>query len=184
MFGWANASRRPAHSAGGHEVTIHRCEACGLGVSNAAAPVDLRSALGEEPDIEGPNRASLQASLGARGWAPIDPGRRIYPTPAAAEPIAKRLGGRAERVRTPLNPTGIWGMWQTLVNAFTLGHNVITDARHGRLSPADGRQRAAIGLDLLVSVLVALPMLLIALVLETAAAAVGRGGVTRFRVET
>jgi hypothetical protein len=74
-------------------------------------------------------------------------------------------------------------MWQTLVNAFTLGDNVITDGRRGRLAPASGRERAAMGLDLVVSVLVALPLLVVALVLELGSSLAGRGGIVRFRVQ-
>ena len=182
MFGWATASRRPAYAPGPETVgLIERCEACGLGLpSGEGAALEGLDAAGR---VEGPNRASLQAAIGAGGWAAIGRERRAYPTPAAAEPIASRLGGRAVRIRTGPNRAGLWGMWQTLVNAFTLGDNVITDALAGRQSPASTRERFALGLDLLVSALVAVPMLAIAVVLETAAALTGRGGVVRFEIE-
>lgn len=183
MFGWATSSKRPAYGPGAEGEVISRCESCGLGLADANRAFDLAAAFGNARRVEGPNRASLQASLGARGWAAIDPGRRAYPTPAAAEPIAMRLGGHASAVRTRPSGAAIWGMWQTLVNAFTLGDNVITDARRGRLAPASGRERAAMGLDLLVSVLVALPLLVVAVILELPASVAGRGGIVGFSVE-
>lgn len=183
MFGWAKVSRRPAYAPGAGGQVVDRCESCGLGLLDAGRAIDLGAALGGGELIEGPNRSSLQAALGARGWAAIDPVRRVYPTPAAAEPIAKRLGGHAAKIRTPPGGVAIWSMWQTLVNAFTLGDNVISDARHGRHAPASGRERAALALDLLVSALVALPLLIVAAVLETVASLAGRGGVVRFKLE-
>lgn len=183
MFGWATSSKRPAYGPGLEGEVISRCESCGLGLADAERELDLAAALGGADSVTGPNRASLQAALGARGWAAIDPGRRIYPTPASAESIAIRLGGRATGVRTPPSGAAIWGMWQTLVNAFTLGDNVVTDTRRGRLAPATGRERASMGLDLVVSALVALPLLVIAVILELASSLAGRGGIVRFRVE-
>jgi hypothetical protein len=182
MFGWANASPRPAYGTAGAGRLIERCESCALGLVGGN-DIDLADELGDAKPVEGPNRSSLQAALGAGGWAAIDPARRIYPTPAAAEPIAQRLGGHAARVRTPLSSAAIWGMWQTLVNAFTLGDNVISDARHRRLAPATGRQRAAMTLDLVVSVLVSVPLLIIAVLLEAGACLAGRGGIVRFSIE-
>lgn len=181
MFGWATGSPRPAYGRGGGETLINRCEACGLGTADGGA--DLARLEDGTGQVRAPNRGSLQAALGARGWALIERDRKLYPTPAAAEPIAARLGGSATRVRTPLAGEGLWGMWQTLVNAFTLGDNVLTDLRRGRHSPATGRQRAALGLDLVVSLLVALPLFVLAVVLESLAALIGRGGIVSFRLE-
>jgi hypothetical protein len=67
-------------------------------------------------------------------------------------------------------------MWQTLLNAFTFGHNLARGALGGSAATrAEAPWQRA--LDVFISVVLALPVMLVAAPLELAAALAGRGGV-------
>ncbi len=70
---------------------------------------------------------------------------------------------------------GIAMMWQTILNGFTFGRNIALGAL-GRGVATPASQAWQRRLDALISVLVALPVLLVAVLLELLAAAFRRGG--------
>jgi hypothetical protein len=174
LFGWATAP-------GG--APVRRCEACGLGVvddpgdeAEALAALErLRVDGGDDPRYRIANRGSLQASLGASGWALIEPGSHYLFTPEAV----RRLAAVRDRelVRARWRPgAGILAMWGTLLNSFTFGRNVALGAL-GRATALPARRPWQRAMDGFISVLATPIVLLAALLLETGAALVGRGGV-------
>ena len=121
------------------------------------------------------NRQSLQAWLGEGGWAPLDARSRYLFTSEAVRRLAADRGQVVQRVRwRPL--ASLVMMWGTLLNTFTLGRNVALAAL-GRAAPTPAGRPWQRALDWLVSIVIALPLLLVALLLETGAAVAGRGGV-------
>jgi hypothetical protein len=77
---------------------------------------------------------------------------------------------------------GLALMWQTVLNGFTFGRNVALGAiGHAEAVPAQRPWQRRI--DALISVLVAVPALLVAVPLELAAAAFRRGGAVCFSTE-
>lgn len=131
----------------------------------AVAALEQAQASGEEL----PNRASAQAWLGASGWAGLTPDSRFLFTPDAIE----RLGGTAHRP----GPDFV-SMWQTVVNSFTFGHNVALEALgRGPATPAPGLWQRAI--DWLIVVATLVPLVVVALLLESIAWAAGGAGKLR-----
>jgi hypothetical protein len=158
LFGWATMRPGPT--------PVRRCERCGLGVAGGlAGREEVLAALTGQTRL--PNGASFQARLGGSGWAGLEPGRRFLFTPESL-----RLLGVEGAVGRPY----VAGAWQTLLNAFTFGHNVALASlgRGSGTAAAHPWQRAV---DAVVSVL-ATPLVLVGAVLvEGAAAIAGRGGV-------
>ena len=68
-------------------------------------------------------------------------------------------------------------MWQTLLNLLTFHRDFASEALSGRLRPGGGRGRAAYAIDVMVTVLAAIPTAILAVVLEGGAVAARRGGV-------
>lgn len=170
---------------------IDRCENCGLVVDRSAIPTPdaaVAELLGSRDDNGGPpaedsvvvraaNAASLQAWLGAENWAALRPGgSAIAPTPRSAELLLARRGLDLTRVRHLARP-GMAAMWQTLLNLLTFHRDFAGEALSGRLRPAGGRGRAAYAIDVMVSVLAAIPTAILAVALEAGAVAARRGGV-------
>ncbi len=160
LFGWAMV--RPAGLA------VRRCERCGLAVKGAPADRDeaAAAAAAAVADGDAPNRASLQAWIGGSGWSALEPGRRFLFT-AESLRLLGHPGGRAR--------PAIGGMWQTLLNAFTFGHDIAL-GRLGRATPAPANQLWQRRLDLGISLLATPLVLPAALIAELIAAAAGRGG--------
>ena len=73
-------------------------------------------------------------------------------------------------------------MWQTILNGFTFGRNVALAAL-GRAAAVPAERPWQRRLDGLISVVVAIPALLVAVPLELIAAALGRGGAISLRFE-
>ena len=166
------------------ERVLVRCERCGVALERDRE-VDLiaeweaicRPAQTRGREISVPNRASLQAGIGAEGWVAIDstPGRLLL-TPRSLELLAERTGNRVEALRfPPLGRNQGW-MWQTLLNGLTLHPNFAREVRAGRLRPSTGRSRGAFALDLVVSALAAPLVALLSFPLELVAALARRGG--------
>jgi hypothetical protein len=164
---------------------IDRCENCGLVVTRDAVPspdhaIDAllfgREENGSGVAIHADNAASLQAWLGAENWAALRPGGpAIHPTPRAAGLLLARRGLEVRRVRHLIR-RGMAGMWQTLLNLLTFHRDFASEAVSGRLRPGTGRGRAAFWIDVVVTVLAAIPTAIIAVVLETGAVLARRGG--------
>jgi hypothetical protein len=178
LFGWIGAR---AGLAG----PVSRCESCGLGVLGGKGSVeDALRALEQGSVDEGvriANRAGFSAWLGGAGWAGLDPGSRYLFTAEAV----RRLAAHRDQVVTGarwLPAAGIATMWQTILNGFTFGRNVALAAL-GRGPAAAAGKRWQRRLDTLISILVAVPAMIVAVPLELLAAAFRRGGALRLRVE-
>jgi hypothetical protein len=178
LFGWIDA--RPGLVAG-----VKRCESCGLGV--AGEPGDAERALHhldrlrDGGTIRIANRGGFSSWLGGAGWAGLEPGIRYAFT---VEAVRRLIANRDQVVRISCwaPGAGVVAMWQTVLNGFTFGRNVALGALgQGAAAPAERRWQRR--LDGLISVLVAVPALLVACALEPLAAAFGRGSVLRLRTE-
>lgn len=172
-----------------------RCENCGLVVGREAVPsaeVALEELLDRQttsrtngggpgsPEtvvMRAPNGASLQAWLGAENWAGLRPGdSTLKPSPRSAELLLGKRGFELERVSFPV-AAGMASMWQTLLNLLTFHRDFASEAASGRLRPGSGRSRAAFAIDVMVTVLAAIPTAILAVGLEGAAVLARRGGV-------
>jgi hypothetical protein len=129
-------------------------------------------------ELRAPNRDSLQAGIGGEQWAALEvPPQRLHLTPRSLKLLLGHHGLRAARVRQPLLGRNVGWMWQTLLNGFTFHTNFARDVIGGRLVPRNARSLVTFTIDAIVSTLAALPILIIAVPLELAAAAARRGGV-------
>ncbi|HEY6637123.1 MAG TPA: hypothetical protein VIZ61_05505 [Solirubrobacterales bacterium] len=171
---------------------IDRCENCGLVVVRGQVPTAedagkrlLAGAKRRDSRIafRAANAASLQAWLGAENWAALRPGSHdLEPTPRAARLLLARRGLEVRRVRHLARP-GMAAMWQTLLNLLTFHRDFASEAASGRLRPGTGRGRAAFGIDVVVTLLAAIPTALIAVLLESGAVLARRGGVIEVEAE-
>ena len=119
-----------------------------------------------------PNLASLQARIGGDRWFHQDvPRHRTHFTAAGLRLLLERSGFRLERMAHLLVEQNPLGMWQTLLNRLTRERDVAFRALKRDLGREPGVAR-----DLALTT-VAGPLLApVALVLELAAGAAGRGG--------
>jgi hypothetical protein len=178
LFGWID--RRPGLAG-----PVSRCESCGLGV--VAGPGDPADALRELDRLEADgrltiaNRAGWSASLGGAGWAGLERGSRYLFTVEAVRRLVARRDQVVKSARW-VPAVGIATMWQTILNAVTFGRNIALGAfrRASAVPAARPWQRR---LDAAVSVVAAVPALIIAVPLELVAALLRRGGVVSLRFE-
>ena len=183
LYAWLLV-RSGKNGSAGDSLLLERCERCRLGVAASLAPANSTSALlgfarqlsDGRVEMRVPNRASVQASLGGRRWAALEPRRRLYPTPESLPPLAAAAGLEVEELRFPRHGRGQVWMWQTMLNAFTFHENFARDVRAGTLRPGSGRGRLRFGIDAIVTVIAALPVALVSAPLELFAALLGRGG--------
>lgn len=174
LYGWISV--RATDPRSDEDYVIDRCENCGLGlIQDGDAPADDELPPGGEYRI--PNRASWQAGIGAEHWAALDvPARRLLLTPRSLELLLGSRGLRAERSRqTTFGRNQVW-MWQTLINVFTFHDNFAREVVRGRLTPRSSRNVVAYAIDAAISLLAAIPVVLVSLPLELVAVAAGRGG--------
>ena len=171
LFGWIDS--RPGLAG-----PVSRCESCGLGVVGVPGRVEeaLRALDGRSDGdaIRIANRAGFDAWIGGAGWAGLDPGRRYLFT---AEAVRRLIAHRDQIVTSSrwVPGAGIATMWQTVLNGFTFGRNLALAALgRGEAVPAEKTWQRR--LDGLISVLVAIPAMLVALPLELAAAILFRRG--------
>ncbi|MBK5232343.1 MAG: hypothetical protein JJE13_05110 [Thermoleophilia bacterium] len=164
----------------------HRCEACGLGALSrtgvtADALADLDRGRGEDGRVTYSNRASLQAMITGGAWSGLGTDRAYRFTP---ESLRRLVSNRDQVVSgSHWKPgAGIASMWQSGINMFTFGHNVALAAFGGAVKvPARrGWQR---GLDVFISVVLAVPAIVIAVPAELIGALFRRGGEYRVRFE-
>ncbi|HEX8689403.1 MAG TPA: hypothetical protein VF729_04085 [Solirubrobacterales bacterium] len=178
LFGWVDAG--PALAG-----PVRRCESCGLAVAGEppSAEEALRELdrLGEEGSLRFANRSSLSAWLGGAGWAGLEPDSRCLFTVEAVRRLVARRDQVVKTARWAPGP-GIATMWQTVLNGFTFGRNVALGAL-GRSVATPATRRWQRRLDGLISVVVAIPAMLVALPLEAAAAAFGRGSAVKLETE-
>lgn len=178
LFGWIDA--RPGLSG-----PVSRCESCGLGV--VGDPGNAEEALSELDRLRGKdgvtiaNRAGFSASLGGAGWAGLRPGSHYLFTPEAVSRLVAHRD-QVVKVRRWAPGTAVLEMWQTVLNGFTFGRNIGLGAlRKDGAIPAERLWQRR--LDGLISVIVAVPAMLVALPLELIAAALRRGGAVALRFE-
>ena len=178
LFGWID--ERPGLAG-----PVSRCESCGLGV--VAAPGEPAEALRELDRLEADgvltidNRAGFSASLGGAGWAGLERGSRYLFT---VEAVRRLVARRDQVVRSArwAPGAGIASVWQTLLNGLTFGRNVALGSL-GRAAAVPASRPWQRRLDALVSVLAALPALIVAVPIELVGAPLRRGSVTRLRLE-
>jgi hypothetical protein len=178
LFGWIGS--RPGLAG-----PVSRCESCGLGVvgdagsvAGALAALDRRD---EADRVRIPNRASFSAWIGGAGWAGLEPGPHYLFT---VESVRRLVANRDQVVAgarwSPV--AGIATMWQTVLNGFTFGRNIALGAL-GRATAVPAEKPWQRRLDTLISIVVAIPALLVALPLELTAAATRRGSAISLRFE-
>jgi hypothetical protein len=178
LFGWID--ERPGLSG-----PVSRCESCGLGV--VAAPGSAAEALRELDRVGGgqpvtiANRGGFSAWIGGAGWAGLEGGVRYLFTAEAVRRLVARQDQVVKSARWAPG-AGIAAMWQTILNGFTFGRNVALGAL-GRSAAVPAEQGWQRRLDNLISVVVALPALLVAVPLELVAAALGRGSAISLKFE-
>jgi hypothetical protein len=178
LFGWIDS--RPGLAG-----PVSRCESCGLGVvGEGGGTEEALSALdrtGEAGRVRIANRAGFSAWIGGAGWAGLEPGSSYLFT---VESVRRLVANRDQVVaRTRWSPgAGIATMWQTVLNGFTFGRNVALGAL-GRAASVPAEKPWQRRLDRLISIVVAIPALLVALPLELTAAATKRGSTISLRFE-
>ncbi len=126
------------------------------------------------------NRGSFAASLGNAGWAGLAPGSRYLFTAEAV----RRLIARRDQVVTSSRwaPGASFGStWQTLLNSVTFGHNVALAALGRGPVAAPAAKPWQRRIDVLASVVLAIPAALIAAPVELVGGLFRRGAVLRLR---
>ena len=174
LFGWIDA--RPGLAG-----PVSRCESCGLGVVGETGDAEEALRALDRSGATIANRGGFSAWIGGAGWSGLERGARYLFTVEAV----RRLVARRDQVvrRSRWSPgVGIASMWQTILNGFTFGRNVALGAL-GKSAPVPADRPWQRRLDLLISVVVAIPVLLVALPLELVAAAFGRGSALSLRPE-
>jgi hypothetical protein len=178
LFGWLD--QRPELAG-----PVSRCESCGLAVVGGPGDVDeaLRSLDRRRKDdtIRILNRAGFAAWIGGAGWAGLEPGSRYL---FSAEAVRRLVANRDQvvtAVRWSPGPA-VTAMWQTILNGFTFGRNIALGA-FGKGVGAPAAKPWQRRLDGVISVLVAVPALVVALPVELAAVAFRRGAALSMRVE-
>jgi hypothetical protein len=178
LFGWVGQKV-------GLNGPIRRCESCGLGVigepNGAEAALRELDSLRREDALQIENRASTACSLGGAGWTGLRPGRRHLFTVEAVRRLVSQRDQVVKSVRwRPL--ASLASTWQTLLNSVTFGRNVALGAlRDAPAVPAARPWQRRI--DVLASVVLALPALLVAIPVELLGALSRRGAVISLRLE-
>jgi hypothetical protein len=183
LFGWLLIESGERDSPNG-PIVLERCERCRLGVAADLASSNQASALlgsarrisDGKLELRGANRASVQASLGGRHWAALEPQRRLYPTPQSLPALAAAAGLEIEELRCARRGRGQGWMWQTILNGLTFNENFARQVRAGSLRPGSVGGALKFGIDSVVTVLAALPVALVSAPLELLCALLGRGG--------
>jgi hypothetical protein len=178
LFGWIGQRR-------GLSGPVRRCESCGLGViGDVGSPEEALHDLDShrvEDAVRIENRASVACSLGGAGWSGLHPQSRHLFTVEAVRRLVARRDQVVKKTRwRPL--ASLAATWQTLLNSVTFGHNVALGAlRDQPAVPAVRPWQRRI--DILASIVAAIPALLIAIPVELGAAAFGRGAVVELQLE-
>ena len=180
LYGWVVVGQNGDRQ--GPRRLLDRCESCGLGIAHDAEDAALE--IPSDGPISVPNRRSWQAGLGGAHWAPLElEPRSSYPTPEAVERLLERSGGELVSLRQPALGTNQLWMWQTLLNAFTFHDGFAVRVLRRRLRPRTARSGVTFALDLIVSLVAALPVAVVSVPLELLAVAVRRGGLIEAEVK-
>ncbi len=166
----------------GDRRVAHRCEACELGlvgpfIGTDGALADLDLLTDASGAVTFPNRHSLTASFTGGGWSELlgEPNCRF--TPAAIRELAAGRDQVLGRLRwRPVRATV--SAWQSTVNLFTFGHNLALGL-FGRMPARPASKPWQRVLDAFITVVVAIPAVPVAILIEALGAAFGRGGTYR-----
>jgi hypothetical protein len=178
LFGWID--QRPGLAG-----PVSRCESCGLGVvgqpGGAEEALRALDRLGGEQAATIADRGGFSAWIGGAGWAGLGAGANFLFT---AEAVRRLVARRDQVVKSARwSPgAGIATMWQTLLNSCTFGRNGALGAL-GRGAAVPAEQPWQRRLDGLISVVIAIPALIVAVPLELIAAALHRGSTISLRFE-
>ena len=163
---------------------VDRCENCGLVCARDRVPANPQEAVerlfpGQGGGIRGrvPNPASFQAWFGAENWAALRPGSSgLGASPDALRRLFEKTQRRSVKIR-PAVASATAAMWQTLINLLTFHRDFALQLASGQLHPSGFKGWSAWVIDLLITVLIAIPTAILAVILELLATAVGRSGV-------
>jgi hypothetical protein len=178
LFGWIAAGL-------GLRGPVSRCESCGFGVvgtsANAEEALRELDRIAASGSMRIDNRSSVAAALGGAGWAGLEPGSRYFFT---VEAVRRLVATRDQVVETSrwAPGAGVAAMWQTMLNSLTFGRNIALGAL-GKGAPAPAPERWQRRIDGLISVVLAIPALVVALPLELGGAVVRRGAVVSLRFQ-
>lgn len=183
LFGWTSSRRWDRNE---EPTLLDHCEECGMAVTRRDAPPDVAAELAalerDGDELVVPNRAGFAAWLGAAGWADLGAEEhRLHLTEKSARALLAEQGTEVLSIRTPFSFRSYAGMLQTMINAFTLRNNFWRHLRAGTLAPRTTTDRLAMTLDGIVTVLVAIPLSVVALITELIASVSGRGNLMRLR---
>jgi hypothetical protein len=178
LFGWID--ERPGLAG-----PVSRCESCGLGVvGGPGSAEEALRALGQPGAGEAvtiANRDGFAAWIGGAGWAGLERGTRYLFT---VEAVRRLVARRDQVVKSARWSPGaaIATMWQTILNGFTFGRNVaLGGLGQSRAVPAEQPWQRR--LDALISIVVAIPALLVTIPLELIAATLRSGGTISLKFE-
>lgn len=163
----------------------HRCEECGLGIlgpegNRAAVLADLESGDTGAGWLAYENRDSTQARLTGAGWAGLETEHPFRFTPDAIERLLAS-GDRLVTERRAHLGSSIPGMWQSVINTFTFGHNVALGA-FGSSRCVRAPRIWMRALDWFITAVLAVPVLILSVPLELIGTATGRCG--RYSIRT
>jgi hypothetical protein len=178
LFGWID--ERPGLAG-----PVRRCESCRLGVvGDPDGPGEALSTFDRLGAGQGAlilNRAGFASWIGGAGWAGLEPGCRYLFTPEAVRRLVANRDQVVSRARWAPG-AGIATMWQTLLNGVTFGRNVAL-AAFGRATAVPAERPWQRGLDAVISVLAAVPAIIVAVPFELIAAALRRGSAVKLQLE-
>ncbi len=176
----AGSTRAPAWPAQSAAARAADWASSGQPASAAEALREL-DRLSDGEAIAIANRGGFSAWIGGAGWAGLEPGASYLFTVEAVRRLVAQRDQVVKGARWAPG-AGIVAMWQTILNGFTFGRNVALGAL-GRGTGVPAEQPWQRRLDAFISVVVAIPALLVAVPLELIAAALRRGGAVSLRVE-
>lgn len=163
---------------------VDRCENCGLVCARDRVPSSPEEAVERlfpkgGSDLSGrvPNPSSFQAWFGAENWAALRPGSSgLGASPDALRRLFAKTGRRERRIR-PAVGAATATMWQTLINLLTFHRDFAIQVANRELHPSGFKGWGAWVIDLLITILIAVPTAVLAVLLELLATLAGRGGI-------
>lgn len=149
------------------------------------SPADALKELEQDREEDGSylfdNRASLACWITGGAWVGLGTERRYRFTPQAVTDLIASRDQVVTKVRwRPLR--GIAVMWQSGVNMFTFGQNIVMGS-FGKSHRVQANRAWKRGLDWFISVVLAIPALVVAVPLELIAILFRRGAAARARIQ-
>jgi len=164
----------------------HRCEACGLGtLSRTGLASDALADLDRDRADDGTytyeNRQSLQASITGGAWSGLGTERAYRFSPQSLRDL---VSDRDQVVKSSrwMPGSGIATMWQSGINMFTFGHNIALGA-FGKALKIPARRSWQRALDVFITVVLAIPAIVLSVPIELIGGLFRRGGKYRVKLE-